>query len=270
MEQGIEGARLDAEILLGHALGLSRLEVYLAFDRPLDPDERARVRALVRERGRHVPVAYLVGKKEFYSLPFEVGPGVLVPRPETEHLVEVALPMLEGATEPVFADVGTGSGCVAVALLVAVPSARAHATDLSTPALEFAARNASRHGVASRLSLHHGDLLTPLRGSADFGRLDAVLSNPPYVRRDDPRVEEGVRRHEPAEAVFVPGDDALAVVRRLAAEARDALRRTGLLAVEVGEGLADEAGALFTALGYGDVRATRDLAGIDRVVSGRR
>jgi release factor glutamine methyltransferase len=269
-ERGSDSPRLDAELLVAHGLGLTRLDLYLQFDRPVEGAERDAIRALIRERGRLVPVAYLTGTREFWSLPFHVEPGVLVPRPETEHLVEVALPMLQGADAPVFADVGTGSGCVAIALLHEVEAARAHATELHAKPLEVARRNAERHGVADRLTLYAGDLLEPLRPTVDFGRLDAIVSNPPYVRRDDASVERGVRDHEPPEALFVSGEDALEVVRRLATRALDALRPGGLLAVEIGHDSADDARALFEGTGYVEVRSTPDLAGVDRIISGRR
>ena len=269
-ERGIENPRLDAEILVAHGLGLGRLELYLNFDRPVAPDERTRVRELLRERGRHVPVAYLTGEREFFSLSFHVEPGILIPRPETEHLVEVVLPMLEGGDEALIADVGTGSGCIAIALLVECPVARAHAIDIAPLPLEVAAANAERHGVRERLTLHQGDALEPLRRTADWGRLDAVACNPPYILRDDPQVECGVRRHEPAEALFVEGADPLVVAARVARQALEALRPGGLLAVEIGHGSAPAARSLFEELGYGDVRLTPDLAKIDRIISGRR
>ncbi|MFV1959391.1 MAG: peptide chain release factor N(5)-glutamine methyltransferase [Planctomycetota bacterium] len=268
--RGVENPRLDAEILVAHGLGMERLGLYLAFDRPVDEAERARIRELIRERGRRVPVAYLTGEREFYSLAFHVEPGVLVPRPETEHLVEVVLPIVEDDERPVFADVGTGSGCVAISLLVEAPRAVAYATDISPLALEVARRNAERHDVLERLVLLEGDLLEPVRATADWGRLDAVVCNPPYVLHDDESVEPGVREHEPPEALFVEGDDPLAPARRVAETAREGLLHGGVLALEIGLGSGEEARRLLEGLGYVDVRLTPDLAGIDRVVSGRR
>jgi release factor glutamine methyltransferase len=197
-----------------------------------------------------------------------VDPAVLIPRPETEHLVDAALDVLEGVAAPVFADVGTGSGCVVVTLLHALPAARAHATDVSAEALAVARENARRHGVLPRLSFHEGDVLAPLRAGADWGRLDAVVSNPPYVVRGDPTVEVDVRDHEPAAALYVPGADPLAVARRVAEEARAALRPGGLLALEVGMGSAPAAREALAALGYAEVRVLPDLAGIERIVTG--
>jgi release factor glutamine methyltransferase len=269
-ERGIGSARLDAEILLAHGLGLKRLDLYLQYDRRLTPAERDRLRPLLRERAAGVPVAYLTGEREFWSLPFHLDRSVLVPRPETEHLVEVALAHVEGREAPVFADVGTGSGCIAVAVLHGAPRARAHALDCSPAALEVAARNAERHGVAGRLAFASGDLLEPLRPSADWGRLDAVVSNPPYVVRGDPSLAPDVAAHEPEVALYVPGPDALAVAQQIAEQAREALAPGGLLALEVGAGSAPEALRRLGALGYCDVRAVQDLAGIERVVLGLR
>lgn len=266
----MESPRLEAELLLAHGLGLRRLDLYLQHDRPVSAAERERLRGLVTERGRGVPLAYLTGEREFFSLGFEVSPDVLIPRPETEHVVEAAQAHLLGREGAAFADVGTGSGCIAVAVLHGLPAVRGHAVDLSPAALAVAARNAARHGVAERLVLHVGDLLAPLRGGADWGRLAAVLSNPPYIVRGDPTVAPDVAAHEPAQALYVEGADPLAVVRRLAEQALEALAPGGLLAVEVGAGSAAEAQAHLARLGYAAVRALRDLAGIERVVLGVR
>ncbi len=260
---------------MAHALGLDRLQLYLQFDRPLGEAELSTIRELVRRRGAHVPVAYLVGEREFFSLAFRVDERVLVPRPETEHLVETARVHLlgvrgAGGASPVFADVGTGSGCIAVALLHEVPAARGHAIDIEAGALEVARANAERHGVQDRLTFHEGDLLAPLRDQPDWGRLDAVLSNPPYVLEDDESVERGVRDHEPHGALFVEGSDPLVVAARLAEEALDALAPGGLLAFEVGLGGAGAARRRLADLGYAQVAVVPDLAGIDRVVCGQR
>lgn len=269
-ERGSPSARLDAEVLVAHGLGVKRLDLYLRFDRALSPEEQARVRPLVMERGRGVPVAYLTGEREFHSLSFAVGPAVLVPRPETEHLVEALLSALSDLPAPVFADVGTGSGCVAVTALKVLPAARAHASDLSPAALEVARTNAQRHGVAERVAFHEGDLLAPLRATPDWGALAAVVSNPPYVVRGDPTLAADVARHEPALALYVEGSDPLAVAARLAEQALDALAPGGLLAFEVGAGSAGDGRRRLEALGYRDVESRKDLAGIERVVLGRR
>ena len=253
---------------MAHVLGLKRLDLYLQFDRPLTEAELAAIRAQVVARGDLRPVAYLVGEREFYSLSFAVDERVLVPRPETEHLVELAIERCKTLEAPAFADVGTGSGCIAVAVLHACPGASAFATDVSPGALEVAAANAARHDVSDRLELLEGDLLAPLRERSAWGRLALVLSNPPYIVRSEPAVEEGVRRHEPDAALFVPGDDPLAIARRLAEQAREALAPGGLLAIEVGHTSGQAARAMLADLGYTDVALVKDLGGIERVVTG--
>jgi release factor glutamine methyltransferase len=269
-ERGVESHRLDAEILLAHGLGLRRIDLYLQHDRPLDPAELARLRPLVLERGRGVPVAYLTGEREFFDLAFRVSRDVLVPRPETEGLVEAALAALAGVDAPRFCDVGTGSGCVAISLLHRLPRARAVATDLSKAALLVARENAARHGVLDRLDLREGHLLEPLGHAPAWTDLDAIVSNPPYVVRGDPTLEPRVAAHEPALALYVEGQDPLSVARALARAAPAALRPGGLLAFEIGAGSGPAAVELVASLGYLEPAVDPDRAGIPRVVRGRR
>lgn len=215
-----------------------------------------------------MPVAHLTGEKEFFSLRFAVTRDVLVPRPETEGLVEAALAFLAGIAVPTFVDVGTGSGCVAVTLLHRVPAARAFATDVSGAALEVARANAVRHAVVDRYDAREGSLLAPLRLDASFGRLDAVVSNPPYVVRGDPTLARAVADHEPAVALYVDGDDALALARALAREALEGLRAGGMIAMEIGHRDGTAAKAMLEELGYQDVALDLDLGGVPRVVRG--
>ena len=267
--RGIESARLDAQVLLAHGLGIRKIDLYLQHDRPLSEPELERLRGLVRERARGVPVAYLTGEREFFSLPFRVTRDTLVPRPETEGLVEAGLLALSGAAAPRVADVGTGSGCVIVALLHRLPSATGTATDVSKAALLVARENALRHGVLSRVELLEGSLLDPLRSTPAWGALDAVLSNPPYVVRGDPALDSRVAEHEPAAALYVEGDDPLAPAREIAAAALSALAPGGFLAIEVGAGSGGAAQEMLVGLGFAGVRVAADGAGIPRVVSGR-
>jgi len=268
--RGLEAPRVDAEILIAHGLGLKRIDLYLQHDRPLAEAELVPLRRLVAERGKGVPVAYLTGVKEFYALPFTVTPAVLVPRPETEHLVEAGLEAMKADAAPVFADVGTGSGCVAVAVLHRLPGARALVTDVSPGALAVARGNAERHGVAARFDAREGHLLDPLRGDPAWGCLDAVLSNPPYVVRGDPTLERRVAMHEPAVALYVPGPDALAYARDIARAALEALRPGGLVALEIGSTSGPAASEMLAGLGYADVAVVADLGGLPRVARGRR
>lgn len=268
-KRGIESPRFDVELLMAHALGVKRLDLYLQFDRPLEAAETAPLRELVQRRSEGEPVAYLVGHKDFFSLPFAVDARVLVPRPETELLVEHALARLSGAEAGVrVADVGTGSGCIVVSLLHALPEATGVATDVSGGALEVAAANAETHGVRERLTLLRGDALGPLAGREAV--LDAVLSNPPYIVRGDPDLAPDVAAHEPEDALYVPGDDPNELVERIAREALPLLRPGGFVAFEVGHTGAQDAAARLTALGYTAVEITPDLAGIERIVTGVR
>ncbi|MBX3470319.1 MAG: peptide chain release factor N(5)-glutamine methyltransferase [Planctomycetes bacterium] len=266
--QGVadDEARLDAELLLAHTLRLRRLDLYLDHDRPLDEAERERFRGLMRRRGEgREPVAYLLGERGFYGLTLNVGPGVLVPRPETEHLVEVGLEALRAAgPAPTFVDVGTGSGCVALALLREHAPARGLGVDRAPDALAFAVRNARDLGLADRLVLARGDLLGAVRPAS----VDLVVSNPPYVTPDEAGLLAlEVARWEPRGALFdAPG---LPLTAALARQARAALRPGGTLAVETGQGKAALVRGLLEQAGLVEVRTVQDLAGIERIVAGR-
>jgi release factor glutamine methyltransferase len=263
---GVPEPGITAEVLLRYVLGWSRTALYLHWHRPLDPDAWPRYEALLAERVRGRPVAYIVGRREFWGLEFLVDERVLIPRPETELLVEVALVALAGRAAPAIADVGTGSGAVAVSLAVARPDAVIFATDISPGALEVARANAQRHGVGARVRLLCGDLVEPL--AAAGARLDALVCNPPYV---DPAAAAAlppeVRDFEPREAVVAP--EGISMHRRLAAEAPRVLRPGGLLAVEVAAGQAAQVVELLERARYEQIATHRDLAGWERVVSAR-
>lgn len=266
----MERPRLDVELLMAHALGVPRMQLYLQFDRPLGPDELEAIRDLVRRRGQGIPVAYLLGHWGFHALDLEVDGRVLVPRPETETLVDAALERCATREAPVLLDVGTGSGCIALAVAHALPTATVLASDVSAEALEVARANAERLGLAARVTFAQGDLLAPWRGHAHHGRLDAVLSNPPYIVRGDPTLEAAVARHEPDVALYVEGGDPLAIARRLADEARAALAPGGWLLIEIGHESGEAAHTMLRDLAYEDVSVQPDLAGIPRVALGRR
>lgn len=267
-KKGVESARLDAELLVAHALGMKRLDLYIDLDRPLSDDEITRIRALVVRRGQREPVAQILGERELYGLSFLVTPDVLVPRPETEHLIEVALARFPADTAGRFVDACTGSGCVAITLLRERPLLRAVATDVSAPALEVARRNAERHGVIDRLALRQGDLLAPCAGET----FDFIVANPPYIQeRERTFLEPEVRDHEPGLALFGEGEDGLGHHRRILAAAAALLQPSGALegrapfvALEIGAGQ----GALCRALapaGFAECTLEKDLAGLDRV-----
>jgi release factor glutamine methyltransferase len=264
--RGIESPRLDAECLLAHALASDRLRLYLDFEKPVEAEERARFRELVRRRAdERVPVAQLTGRKEFWSLSFEVTRDVLIPRPETETLVAWLLDALpDHEAELDVLDVGTGSGAIAVALASELPKARFTATDVSPAALALAERNALAHGVADRVRFVPGDGFEPVAGR----RFDAVLANPPYVAERDAAGLAPELRHEPRGALFA-GPDGTALLRRLAAEVGSHLAPGGRAAFEVGSEQAGSVAAWLAAGGLRDVEVRRDLAGRQRIVVGR-
>ncbi|MGH7641567.1 MAG: peptide chain release factor N(5)-glutamine methyltransferase [Candidatus Dormibacteria bacterium] len=210
---GVTSSRLEAELLVGHSLGLSRLDLYLQFERPLEESELESVRVLLRRRARGCPVAYLTGEKEFFGLSFSVSGSVLVPRPETELLVELALEFASGGTLPLkVLDLGTGSGCIAVSLASRAGNVIADATDRYADAIEVAARNVARHEVGGQVSLHQGDWVTPV---SERGPYALVLSNPPYLTTAEWQLlERSVRDFEPRSALD-GGSDGLSCYRDL-------------------------------------------------------
>lgn len=260
---GIPSPRLDAELMIGHALGVNRVRLYMDMQRPLTREELAEVRALLVRRRRREPVAYLRGTKEFYLHEFEVTPDVLIPRPETELLVDQALPALT-ASEARVLDLCTGSGAVAITLALQRPLITVDATDLSQAALAVAARNIERHRVGERVKLHHGDLFAAL---TERVRYSLIVANPPYIAEAEwDSLAPEITAHEPRMAL-IAGDDGLSVVRRIVAEAADWLLPGGALLCELGRGQAP----LVAELLRGDARFEKtaihkDLAGIERVV----
>ena len=253
---GVDTPRLDAEVMLAHVLGVGRAALVVERDRPVEGPAVQAFQAAVRRRavGRE-PVAYITGVKGFRHLDLAVDSRVLIPRPETEHLVEAALGLPAGAR---VADVGTGSGAVALALKDERPDLDVVGTDTSADALAVARANAARLGLD--VAFLHGDLLA---GAED---VDAVLSNPPYVEEGAALAPE-ITRHEPAAALYA-GPDGLAVIRRLAAAAGASPAR--LLALEVGAGQAAAVADVVRAAGFAGVAVVPDLAGIERIVVGRR
>jgi release factor glutamine methyltransferase len=250
---GCDSPRLDAELLLAHVLGVGRGALIAAPERALEPEEARAFMDLAARRRAREPVAYILGVKGFRTIELAVDARVLVPRPETEHVVEAALELPAGAR---VADVGTGSGAIALALKAERPDLSIVATDTSAAALEVARANAERLGL--EVELVEGDLLEPVAGP-----LDAVLSNPPYVATADPLPPE-VARYEPTEALYA-GPDGLEVIRRLITAAAG----IPFLAMEVGAGQAPAVAELVHAGGWPGVSTRRDLAGHERVVVGR-
>ena len=258
--KGVENPRLDAELILAHALGLQRIELYQHHDRPLTEDELAVARPLVERRGRREPLAYVLGEWGFRKLTLKIDANVLVPRPETEIVVERCLALLAGKESPGVLDIGTGSGAIALSIAKEHEGARVVATDISQGALEVARENAQRCGVAERVDLRLGHLTAHVGGSFDL-----VVSNPPYVPAEDwDALQPEIRLYEPREAVVGSGQTA-AVARR----ALPLLLPGGWLVLEVGDGQAQDIADELGSLGYADVRITPDLAGRERVVEGR-
>lgn len=269
-EKGVERGRLDAEHLLAHVLGVKRLELYLQFDRPLDREELDRFRPLLRRRAEREPLQYILGHAAFRDLELAVDRRVLIPRPETEVLVDevLAWARASGGEGLSAVDLGTGSGAIALALLHEGPFARVVATDASSDALAVAGENARSTGLEGRLELREGSLFAALRSVEAF---DVLVSNPPYVAEAEaPTLEPEVASWEPAAALF-GGPDGLAVIRALVAGAGAHVRAGGLLALEVGAGQAGLVVAEVEETGeYDDVRVRRDLAGRERVVLATR
>jgi release factor glutamine methyltransferase len=266
-KRGIDSARIDAELIVAEVLGVDRIRILLAGERELSPDELERIRALLKRRRAFEPIAYLRGEREFYGHPFRVDARVLIPRPDTETLVEVALARLSGRELGArVLDLCTGSGCVAISVKLARPTIAVDATDLSPDALAVARDNAQRLGAVWNVRFVAGDLFGAL--GAPSRRYDLITANPPYIASAEvPTLQRDIQDHEPRLALD-GGDDGLSIVRRIVDEAPRWLRAGGALAMEIGAGQAEEARAIFERRGFADLRLARDYGGIDRVVSG--
>jgi release factor glutamine methyltransferase len=280
----IPSAALAAELLLMHTLGRDRTWIYAHPEHELDPAARERYFSLIARRASGVPTQHLTGHQEFWGLDFEVTPDVLIPRPETEHLIEVALGRLgvgSDASSPRrkdefrIADVGTGSGCIAIALAKELLAAQFNATDISATALELARRNAIRHDVASRIDFVKCNLAHALlRGSRITGHesrnFDLIASNPPYIGlREATTLPREVRHHEPAEALF-GGETGTELYAPLIEQAAKLLRPGGILVLELGHDSANYVSSLLNASDWICITITNDLAGIPRVASAQR
>ncbi len=266
-ERGIDTARLDGELIVAHALGLDRVRLYMDLDRPLSEEERAAIRALVKRRREREPIAYIVGFKEFWGRRFAVSPAVLVPRPDTETLVERALELVPSDAEARVLDLCTGSGILGLTLAAERPLARVDLTDLSADALAVARRNTEALGLSERVRLFEGDLFAAV---PEGSRYALITANPPYIAASElPSLPADVREHEPRQAL-IAGEDGFAIHRRLVEDAPRFLDPGGTILIEVGAGQAEALEALFAA--RPEVEATarhRDLAGIERAVEAR-
>jgi release factor glutamine methyltransferase len=266
-KRGVDAPKRSAELLLGHVLGMSRLQLYLAHDRPMDERERGAMRALLARRGDGEPVAYLLGSWSFRGLELAVSPATLIPRPETEEVVGHALERLPQGG--VALDLGTGSGAIAVALAAARPDVRVVAVDQSQNALAVAAANVQRHGLGERVALRHGSWWEPIAAGERF---DLVVSNPPYI---DPAHPEGladdVKAYEPPLALFSAPGDVLSCYRAIVAGLEHGLRPGGWFVAETGVGAASAARDLLAAQSFlADAQLLADLQGVDRTLLARR
>lgn len=263
-DKGFDSARLDAELLISDALSIDRVGIYLQHHKPLQPQELAEIRARVKRRGNHEPVAYITGSRGFWEHDFKVDQRVLVPRPETEHLVEAAIQYLKTIESPRVVDVGCGSGCITISVAQAVTEARVLGIDLSPDALIIAQENATALGAES-VEWAQGDLL-----DGQDGPFDLILSNPPYIPSADlDELMPSVRDFEPHMALD-GGEDGLNLYRRLIPQAYDRLVPDGVLMVEIGHDQGTAVVEIFGECGFDEVSLGKDYASLDRWVRGRR
>ncbi|MFQ5423716.1 MAG: peptide chain release factor N(5)-glutamine methyltransferase [Phycisphaerae bacterium] len=266
---GLDEPRLTAELLLAHALGCRKIELYTRFDQTPSDDQLAAFRELVRTAVKGQPVAYLISRKEFYTLDFHVTPDVLIPRPETELIVERVLVWCDENPRERFdiLDVGTGSGCIAVVIAARQPAAHVVATDCSIEALKVADQNSRQHEVGDRVRFVRADMLDLPDDAVPAGGFDIVVANPPYVAKNDPdALADNVRAFEPSTALF-GGEDGLDAFRRIAGGIGRVLRSGGTLILEIGDGQADAVETILVgAQGLEPLERHRDLAGVERVV----
>lgn len=270
--KGVESARLNAERLLADVLGLSRIELYMQHDRPVMGDELARYRDLVRRRAGGEPLQTILGLTEFYSRTFRVEPGVFIPRPETETLVEIAVGLLTPKDQrllaPVAVEIGCGTGAVAVSLAAEIPRLTVHATDINPRAVELSGHNARTAGVDVRTHFYRGNRFDPLPDHL-AGEVDLLVSNPPYVRHDDlATLPVEVAEHDPVEALD-GGADGLDFYRAVAGKMGRWLRPGGWIALEIGCDQGEQVDGILAASGAEGTQVSQDLSGRDRVVSAR-
>lgn len=260
--RGVDSPRVVAEMLLSHVLGCERMKLYMEVDRPASDEELARLRALVARAADHEPVHYLIGEAAFYFHSFQVGPATLIPQPCTETLVDDVLERLRNVEAPVVADVGTGSGCIAVSIAAQLPAATVVATDVVPESLDLAAANAARFGVEDRIEFLSGATLEPLAGRT----FDAICSNPPYIPANElDQMDASVRTHVPRSAWY-GGEDGLDVIRPIVAGAAVLLKPGGVLAVEIAHSQRDAALGLAAEAGFVDAEVLKDQEGFWRVL----
>lgn len=271
-QRTVDAPRLSAELLLSSVLGLKRIELYTQYNQPVTQERLEQLRGLVKRAGLHEPVVYLVGKTEFYSMEFEVTPDCLIPRPETELLVQRAIEFLRRRSGPQqVCDLCTGCGVIAVAIAGNVPDAKVVATDLSAAALSVAARNVAKHELQDRVELLQGDLFEPVIPQLDVTPFDLIACNPPYVSTVEyEALEKNVKDYEPRLALHA-GDDGLDVYRRLCEQVGQFLKPGGILLLEIGYTQGPAVRELLErANAFAEIRVEKDLQKNDRIVVAQR
>lgn len=260
--KNIQSARLDAEVLLSHVLRQERIYLYVHFDEPMEQNELNKFREYVKKRAQHVPIAYIIGEREFMGLPFKVTKDTLIPRPDTEILVENVLNNVDKDKEIEIVDIGTGSGAIILSLLVNLPKAQGKTVDISSKAIEVAKENAVNLQVNDRCEFFVGDLFAPLNGN----KFDVIVSNPPYIpKKDIATLEADVREYEPVSAL-TDGGDGLSYYRRLLSEGKAYIKENGFIALEIGIYQSEDVKQIAMDNGWKNIKIIKDYAGIDRVV----
>ena len=270
--KGIDSPRLSAELLLCHVVGLTRIELYTQFARPVPQQQLDQLHDLVKRAGLHEPVAYLTGRTEFYSIELDISSDCLIPRPETELLVQRAIEFLRTRTGVQFVcDLCTGSGCIAVAVAQNFPEARVIATDISAGALEVAARNVAKHQLHERIELLQGDLFEPLVGQLDVSEFDLIVCNPPYVSSTEyETLAVNVKDYEPKSALLA-GTDGLDIYRRLLEKVDEFLKPGAVLILEIGYAQGPAVRELLEQTGaFVEIKIEKDPHDNDRVVTTRK
>ena len=271
-QKSVDSPRVSAEMLLSHVLKLERIELYMHFDRPVSPDDLATLRGLVKRASDHEPVAYLVGRTGFYSLDIEVSAACLIPRPETEQLVELAIEFLRGREAPRYMlDLCTGSGCIAVAIAKGVPDVKVIATDICDEALNVAARNVEYHQLTEIVHLLCGDLFTPIIEGLDETRFDLIVSNPPYISTDEyGKLDKNVKDYEPQKALLA-GDKGMDVYQRMIADVDQHLKPDGALMLEIGYQQGEDIKELLESSNtFSEIEVKKDFAKNDRIAIAKK
>lgn len=268
-QKNVDSPRLSAELLLADVLAMKRIELYMHFDKPVEQAKLDTLRDLVKRAGEQEPVAYLVGRSEFYGMDFEITRDCLIPRPETELLVERAVEFLRQRTGKQFVcDLCTGCGCIAVAIARNYPDCLVLASDISPVALAIAAENAKRHTVLDKIKFLSGDLFDPVIPEIDVNKFNLIVSNPPYVTASEyERLDKNVKDYEPRQALY-GGSEGLDIISKVIGQAPSFLKAGGAVMLEIGYGQGQAVRGLFDAAGcFADIKIEKDFHNNDRIAS---